>query len=30
MIECLMKALDRDEDNLVSYIEFKDAIYGPE
>ena len=27
-ISCLMKALDRDEDNLVSYSELQDSIFG--
>ena len=29
-INCIVKALDRDEDNLVSYYEFQDSIYGAE
>lgn len=30
LAQCLMKAIDRDEDNLASYDELQDAIFGPE
>mmetsp|Transcript_12138 Transcript_12138/g.10765 ORF Transcript_12138/g.10765 Transcript_12138/m.10765 type:complete len:193 (+) Transcript_12138:415-993(+) len=30
LIKCIMHALDRDQDNLVSYQEFLDSLYGAE